>query len=151
MTPASRVSRPSHDETKTAILRTARELFAEYGVAKTTLGDIAEALHRTKTFVYHYFESKTHILQSLIEMEGNAYIKELEASFSGVSGARQSLRPYLFARALKGFEIEWATTEEESFEDKIDAWISILFDGIGTHDSSPPGSEGRDGSGTGNS
>jgi AcrR family transcriptional regulator len=204
MTLAARSPRPSHEETRTAILRTARELFSEYGVAKTTLGDIAEALHRTKTFVYHYFESKTDMLRSLIEMEGDEYIKELEASISGVSGARQLLRVYLFTRfrvlrrlgtlyramrehyfeqyafieqarekygafetravarilssgiesgevravdpalvthailiVLKGFEIEWATTEEDAFEENIDAWISILFDGIGTSGSTP--------------
>lgn len=187
----------THDETRTEILRKARGLFAVQGVRKTTLDDIASAMHRTKTFIYHYFRNKDDLLGALVEAEGDEYVEELRKAIGAMPGAKERFRAYVLARfsifsrmgtyyralreqyfeqyafienarakydlfetgtmegildqgvyegvfriadpelvahailiALKGFEVEWATQDQEGFERKIDALLSILFDGI---------------------
>ncbi|HWR11988.1 MAG TPA: TetR/AcrR family transcriptional regulator [Rectinemataceae bacterium] len=187
----------THDETRSEILRKARGLFAVQGVRKTTLDDIAGAMHRTKTFIYHYFRNKDDLLGALVETEGDEYVEELRKAIGAMPGAKERFRAYILARfsifsrlgtyyqalreqyfeqyafienarakydlfetgtmagildqgvregvfriadpemvahailiALKGFEVEWATQDQEGFERKIDALLSILFDGI---------------------
>lgn len=87
-----------HDRTREAILEVARGLFAKQGVRKTTLEEIAGAMHRTKTFVYHYFENRDAILSALIEAEGGEYVEELRKAIAEAQGAKERLRAYVHAR-----------------------------------------------------
>ena len=88
----------SYDETRRGILDAARGLFAAQGVKKTTLDDIAGSLHRTKTFIYHYFRNKDDLLGALVEAEGDEYVEELRKAIDSVNGAREGFRAYVLAR-----------------------------------------------------
>lgn len=88
----------SYDETRKGILDAARGLFAAQGVKKTTLDDIAGSLHRTKTFIYHYFRNKDDLLGALVEAEGDEYVEELRKAIDSVNGARERFRAYVLAR-----------------------------------------------------
>jgi AcrR family transcriptional regulator len=85
-------------KTRLAILDAARSLFAEQGVRKTTLEDIARRMHRTKSFVYHYFRGKDGLFSALIEAEGDAYARQLREAIDGEPGAKKRLRAYMLAR-----------------------------------------------------
>ena len=52
------------------ILATSAELFSQRGVSEVSTNDIALAAHIPVGSVYRYFDSKTAILQSLIELHG---------------------------------------------------------------------------------
>jgi len=184
-------------ETRRKILETARGLFGEQGVRKTTLDDIARRMQRTKSFVYHYFRGKDDLFAALIEVEGDAYARQLREAIDGEKGAKKRLHTYMLARfriindlggyyramreryfeqyafienarvkydrfetetmigiltqgtrdgefrsldaeavahailiAMKGFEIEWATTDRRGFEGKLDDLLGVLFEGI---------------------
>ncbi len=81
-----------------SILDTARALFAEKGPRNTTLDDISRRMHRTKTFLYHYFESKDELLRVMIQVEGSEYQQELHAAISLEHTASAKLRAYIQTR-----------------------------------------------------
>jgi AcrR family transcriptional regulator len=56
--------------TKTALLRAARELFAERGFAATSRDEIAELAGVTRGALYHHFDGKEAVLRAVVlEME----------------------------------------------------------------------------------
>lgn len=87
-----------HEETRLEILKNARSLFAAQGVRKTTLDDIASAMHRTKTFIYHYFRNKDDLLGALVKAEGDEYVAELRKAIEAVPEAKERFRAYVLAR-----------------------------------------------------
>ena len=54
---------------KDLILKTARELIAKNGFAKTTLDDIANVLGMKKSSIYYYYSSKDALLQDVMKKE----------------------------------------------------------------------------------
>jgi AcrR family transcriptional regulator len=61
-----------HEDKRTAILRTAAQLFAEKGYEATSLDNIAERLGMHKATLYHYVDNKESILyQCLVLSFGN--------------------------------------------------------------------------------
>ena len=86
------------NDTRKSILDTARLLFAEKGPRNTTLDDIARKMHRTKTFLYHYFESKDELLRSLIDVEGEEYEREVRMAVDGEHTGETKLRSYVTTR-----------------------------------------------------
>lgn len=69
MTKTSKTTKPKRvrrDRTE-EILETATQLFAEYGFKGATLAQVAEAVGLTEAGVIHYFPSKVHLLQGVLE------------------------------------------------------------------------------------
>ncbi|MER7169740.1 helix-turn-helix domain-containing protein, partial [Micromonospora sp. NPDC000207] len=54
-------------DTRTRILRTALDLFAEKGYQRTSLREIAERLRLTKAAILYHFPSKEHLVIDLVE------------------------------------------------------------------------------------
>ncbi len=54
-------------DTKERIVAVARELFAQRGVQKTSLADIAEQLGITKPALYYHFESREALLAAILQ------------------------------------------------------------------------------------
>lgn len=71
-TSAAGLRRPSagvkHEDKRTAILRTAAQLFAEKGYEATSLDMIAERLGMHKATLYHYVQNKESILYQCLVM-----------------------------------------------------------------------------------
>lgn len=88
----------SYDTMRAKILAAARGLFAAQGVRKTTLDDIAAAMHRTKTFIYHYYKNKDDLLGALVLAEGDEYVEELRKAIGAAKGARERFKAYVLAR-----------------------------------------------------
>jgi AcrR family transcriptional regulator len=63
------------DRRREALLATALKLFAERGVAGTTIADIAAASGSAHGLVYHYFAGKDDLLQAILERY--AFVSEL--------------------------------------------------------------------------
>jgi AcrR family transcriptional regulator len=55
------IAEPAETDTRERILVVAERLFRELGYQKTTVGDIAKALHMSPANVYRFFESKKAI------------------------------------------------------------------------------------------
>src|SRR3954471_14084490 len=80
-----------HRIRKEAILQQARHMFATQGFAETSMDDIAHANHLQKASLYHYFKSKQHILQEMIELEGMRWTAQLKDIMAGTD-FRENLR-----------------------------------------------------------
>jgi len=58
------------------ILIEATKLFSEYGFKGTTLSMVAEAVGLTEAGVLHYFPSKVHLLQGVLQYRDQKYIEK---------------------------------------------------------------------------
>ncbi len=105
-------------EMRGRILDAARNLFAKQGVGKTTLEDIGRLMHRTKSFIYHYFPGKDELLRAFIEMEGDAYKAKLRDAVDGEKTAKKRLRAYILARfrIFRGFGNFYQAMRERYYE-----------------------------------
>lgn len=88
------MSRPRSD-TRERIQDVARELFAQQGVQRTSLQDIADKLGITKPALYYHFTSRDELIRSilvpLIE-EGDRFVADQESRAN--TGARELLEGY---------------------------------------------------------
>src|SRR5246127_5354163 len=77
-----------HTETDTRerILEVAERLFRELGYQKTTVGDIAKALHMSPANVYRFFDSK----KSIHEGVARVLMGEVEAAAGAIMAKRGS-------------------------------------------------------------
>lgn len=60
------------------ILRAAIEVFAERGFHKTRISDIAKRAKVAYGLIYHYFDSKEHVLSSVFEESWAVFVKVLK-------------------------------------------------------------------------
>jgi len=79
-----------HQIRKEAILQRARHMFATRGFAETSMDDIAQTSHMQKASLYHYFSSKQHILEEMINLEGERWSAQLE-NYAAAPSLRESL------------------------------------------------------------
>jgi TetR/AcrR family fatty acid metabolism transcriptional regulator len=71
---------------KQAILRSAQEVFAEKGLANSTVSEIAKKADVVDSIIYHYFENKEDLLFSSIEELIEKSHNELLFHFKGLMG-----------------------------------------------------------------
>jgi AcrR family transcriptional regulator len=58
---------PRPSDTKQRILEVARELFAQQGVQRTSLQEIADRLGITKPALYYHFSSRENLIRSIVQ------------------------------------------------------------------------------------
>ena len=76
--------------TRSALLRAARELFAEHGFAKTGRDGIAERAGVTRGALYHHFATKTDVAAAVLqELEAELVDRVVTAARSGTSAYDQ--------------------------------------------------------------
>lgn len=88
------MNRPTSD-TRERIQEVARELFAQKGVQRTSLQDIAARLGITKPALYYHFSSREDLVRSILQPlidTGERYVADQEAE--GNSSARDLLEGY---------------------------------------------------------
>ena len=82
-----RVPRPA-DQTRHRIIDTAYALFYRSGFGRVSVDNIAAAAGVTKRALYYHFKSKDHLLESVLEVQGElalARIRKREPRYSGNS------------------------------------------------------------------
>ncbi|MXV36527.1 MULTISPECIES: TetR/AcrR family transcriptional regulator [unclassified Saccharibacter] len=75
-----------HLQVKQAILRSARPLIGARGFSAVGLSQILEAAAIPKGSFYHYFSSKEHFGEALLEMYVEEYLQHVEALFRREGG-----------------------------------------------------------------
>lgn len=76
------------------IIETARFVFSKIGFRKTTMLDIAKALYKAKSSLYHYFKNKEEILKAVVEKEGEIFKKKLEEVLNSTDDPKEKLVLY---------------------------------------------------------
>jgi AcrR family transcriptional regulator len=61
------------------LLAEGRELFARYGLGKTTIGDLTDAVGIANSTFYQFFDSKTALYVAVLEREGERVLPDLLA------------------------------------------------------------------------
>jgi len=79
--------RSTREQTRQRILAKAGELFRHFGIAKTTVADIAAGLAMSPANIYKSFPSKDAIIQTVAEQELAELKKSIEAAVSSSTGA----------------------------------------------------------------
>jgi AcrR family transcriptional regulator len=103
----------SHDqEQKARIISAATNLFARFGLEKTTMEDIAKAAKKAKSSLYYYFESKEQVFAEVIRYE----IAGLKAAI--VEAIEKEIEP---RNKLRKF----VNTRLNYLNDKADQYIAI--------------------------
>lgn len=87
------------DETREAILNTARDLLRRYGLRKTTMEDIATAMGKRKSFLYYYFPGKPEVVAAIVEKEYQEIIQAIRAAVGEQDNPADRVRTYFCARA----------------------------------------------------
>lgn len=85
------------DIKKEIIIAEARAIFAKYGLAKTTVDDIARAARMGKASLYHYFKSKEEIFNAVAEAELRTFIEETRVAVDKKNSPQEKIKTHIVA------------------------------------------------------
>ncbi len=80
------------------IVETARGIFSRLGFKKTTMDDIARAVFKAKSSLYHYFKSKDEIFRAVVEKEAQILKEEIEQALAVEESPINKLKAYAKSR-----------------------------------------------------
>jgi AcrR family transcriptional regulator len=89
-----------HDDKRTAILRTAAQLFAERGYEATSLDNIAERLGMHKATLYHYVPNKERILYECLVLSFGDLDQVIHATKDRKAPVLERLRAFVRSLAV---------------------------------------------------
>lgn len=83
---------------KESIVKAARECFARYGYAKTTLEDIGKGARLNKATLYYYYKNKESIFTDVILLESEEHMASLQEKVAQTGDFSQKIILYLKER-----------------------------------------------------
>ncbi|HOP05673.1 MAG TPA: TetR/AcrR family transcriptional regulator [candidate division Zixibacteria bacterium] len=86
---------------KPHIISCAQILFAQFGLKKVTMDDIAREAHVSKATLYKHFKNKSSIFDTVVQGEIDSLVQIIRDSVNAQSGARGKLRAHLSTRLGK--------------------------------------------------
>jgi AcrR family transcriptional regulator len=81
-----------------AIVTAARKRFAHYGLAKTTMNEIASDVGMSKASLYYYFPDKEHLFLEVVRVEMENFFTETNALTSQSTSPASQLQQYVDLR-----------------------------------------------------
>lgn len=107
-----------HTVIRENIIKSAQELFARYGFQKTTMNDIAQASHRAKSSIYHYFKSKEDIFQLILDTESETLRIKITEAIKNEDTPQKKIRAYIITRmhTINQLANFYSAMKEEYFE-----------------------------------
>jgi len=109
-----------YENMRDQIIEAAREVFAKYGYRKTTIEDIASAVYKAKSSVYHYFSGKDDIFRAVIEREASQSIHSLREAVDAEK------TPVMKFRTLFRFLCEKIEETTNYFHFIKDEWYDVF-------------------------
>jgi len=89
---------PNDQEQKARIVSAATNLFARFGLEKTTMEDIASAAKKGKSSLYYYFESKEQVFAEVIRNEIGGLKAAIVGAIENEDDPRNKLRQFVNTR-----------------------------------------------------
>lgn len=93
------------------ILKAAISVFSRYGVAKTTMNDIAAEAGVARQTVYNAFPGKTEILRAAVGQAMDEALDAIKAAWSDTDDLGERIDIYFAAGPIKWFDAVRATPE----------------------------------------
>ena len=93
-----------NDKRRAAFIAAANELYEEKGIARTSIGDIANRVGVTRSLFYHYFDDKQTITDAVIESHVTDFMRYIRAwtvrmdadnLYGSIVGLARIVRTYL--------------------------------------------------------
>lgn len=106
------------------ILDAARRRFAHFGLAKTTMAEIASDIGMSKASLYYYFPDKEHLFMGVVEREMNAFLDQMNASVDEPGPAVEKMWSYMEGR-LQNFRDLLNLVKLESSHDTVKPSTSL--------------------------
>ncbi|MDD4155386.1 MAG: TetR/AcrR family transcriptional regulator [Endomicrobiaceae bacterium] len=91
-------------EKKQEIIETAKQVFRQYGLNKTTLEDIASRLNMKKNSLYYYFKSKNALVISVLEAEFKEFLDEQMQIIQFEESLKDKLNRFLTYRVKEAYK-----------------------------------------------
>jgi|SRR5271157_3780385 len=88
----------TYDEQKMSVVQAAAGVIRQFGFEKTTMGDIAKALHVGKSSLYHYFTSKEDIFLEVFKNEVEDLREEFLRAIEVQKTPEAKFRAYILTR-----------------------------------------------------
>ncbi len=76
------------------ILKAAQKKFAEFGLAKTTMNDIAAEIGMGKASLYYYFSCKESLYEAVISKEQDHFLQEIQKTIKPTASAISIMKVY---------------------------------------------------------
>jgi AcrR family transcriptional regulator len=86
------------EDIRDQIIDSARNIFSRFGFKKTTMEEIAHAMHKGKSSIYYYFKSKEEIFEAVVEKEVSILRHEVITATAMTSSPKEKLRIYIITR-----------------------------------------------------
>ncbi|WP_313191174.1 TetR/AcrR family transcriptional regulator [Sphingobacterium sp.] len=86
------------DAKRVKILEAAKRRFAHYGLAKTTMAEIAQDLSFSKALLYYYFPDKNRLYAAVFEMAVDEIVNETTEKISQSKNVNEAMDAFLCTR-----------------------------------------------------
>jgi AcrR family transcriptional regulator len=86
------------EERKEGIVEIARDQFARFGFKKTTVDEIAKAVHMGKSTLYYYFRTKEDVFKAVIERESKFLSTKIKEALDRAASPEEKLRTFVVTR-----------------------------------------------------
>ncbi len=118
---------PIDHKRRQQILQAADQHFRLYGYRKTTLADIAKAIHLSTPYIYKFFESKQALGEAVCSHRLGIALSEIEESVAGTKSPVEKLRRVFLGLENKGWRF---LNEERKIHDMVavsieESWGSL--------------------------
>ncbi len=106
------------DEKKDRIIAVAEQMFAHFGIQKTTMVEIAKKARMGKSTMYYYFKSKEEIFAEVIRRDSVIFKLELNQAIARGKTPQEKIGNYVLARMkhLKTLSNYYSTLTDEYIE-----------------------------------
>ncbi len=88
----------TYDDQKTSVVQAAAQVIQQFGFEKTTMSDIAKALHMSKSSLYHYFTRKEDIYLEVLRNECSELRDEFSKAIEAEPTPEGKFRAYILTR-----------------------------------------------------
>lgn len=120
------------DAKRVKILEAAKRRFAHYGLAKTTMAEIAQDLSFSKALLYYYFPDKNRLYAAVFEMAVDEIVNETTEKISHSKSVNEAMDAFLCTRLriikdnFNLFEFSYSLRNEMPSD--IEAILPSLFE-----------------------
>ncbi|MCK4546363.1 MAG: TetR/AcrR family transcriptional regulator [Candidatus Eisenbacteria sp.] len=86
------------DDKRMEILRVSGKLFAQFGLRKTSVEEIARESRVAKGTIYKFFPSKDEIFKEVVREESASLVRQIREAVSSTGTARSRMRAFLLTK-----------------------------------------------------
>lgn len=82
------------EQTRREIITGAQELFQKYGIDKTTMDDIADAVGKGKSSLYYYYKSKEEVFYAVVNKEKDEIMKSIHDAIKDIESSSEQFKVF---------------------------------------------------------